>query len=92
MAATVGTGKGRGKAANTPGKNFADNGIQPDGKKRYPLDTAEEIKAAWSYIHQSRDAQKYNSHQLHHIKSAIQSAARSKGIKLKSDHDGDNDG
>ena len=82
MAKEVGTGKGRGKAANTPGKKFADNGMQPDGKKRYPLDTVEEIHAAWDYINQEHDAAQYNAYQLHHIKAQILDAAREHGITL----------
>lgn len=91
MAATVSTGKGRGKAANTAGKHFADNGMQADGKKRYPLDNADEVRSAWDYIHHGNDADKYNSYQVQHIKSEIKIAAAKFGITLSGDHDGDDD-
>ena len=52
---------------------YADEGVLPDGKKRYPID-CKHVKAAWSYIHQKRNAAKYTSGQLSHIKGKIAAA------------------
>ena len=38
---------------------YADNGLQADGKKRYPIDTAEHIRAAWNYINKPKNSAKY---------------------------------
>lgn len=53
---------------------YADPGYQKDGKKRYPVDTAKHIKAAWSYIGQEKNAAKYKPAEVKKIKSKIASA------------------
>lgn len=62
--------------------DYADPGYQKDGKKRYPLDTKEHVKAAWSYINMPKNAEKYTSEQLSKIKSKIKAAAKKFGIEL----------
>jgi uncharacterized protein DUF6582 len=64
---------------------YADPGYQSDGKKRYPVDTPEHVKAAWSYINQSGNAGKYSSSQLASIKAKIKKAAKSKGVEISSE-------
>lgn len=61
---------------------YADPGYQSDKKKRYPLDTAEHVKAAWSYINQAGNASKYTLAQLKRIKGRIKAAAKKFGIKI----------
>jgi hypothetical protein len=39
---------------------YADPGYQADKQKRYPLDTEEHIRAAWTYISQSKNASQYS--------------------------------
>jgi hypothetical protein len=53
---------------------YADPGYQSDGKKRYPLDTEKHIRAAWSYIGQEKNADKYSSSQVASIKRKIVAA------------------
>ena len=36
--------------------HYADPGYQHDRKKRYPLDSEEHCRAAWSYINQADNA------------------------------------
>lgn len=57
---------------------YADPGYQSDKKKRYPLDTEEHIRAAWDYIHQQKNADKYSAEQVAHIRSEIISAWKEK--------------
>lgn len=64
---------------------YADPGYQDDNKKRYPLDTKDHIRAAWSYINQSKNASKYTSDQLKKIKGRIRSAAKKAGIELNTE-------
>jgi hypothetical protein len=59
---------------------YADNGVQGDGKKRYPVDTEEHTRAAWSYINQAKNAAQYSAAQLATIKGKIKSAMKSHGI------------
>lgn len=64
---------------------YADPGHQADGKKRYPVDTPEHARAAWSYINQGKDADKYTPEQLASIKSKIRGAAKKHGIQINDD-------
>ncbi len=62
--------------------NYADPGYQADKKKRYPLDSEQHVKAAWSYINVASNAKKYSSAQLARIKGKIKSAAKKYGINI----------
>jgi HK97 family phage prohead protease len=61
---------------------YADPGHQADGKQRYPVDSPEHVKAAWSYINQADNAGKYSAEQLASVKAAIRKAAAKFGIEL----------
>jgi len=63
---------------------YADPGYQDDGKKRYPLDTADHVRAAWSYINQPGNAAKYTGTQLALIKGRIRAAARRFNVAISS--------
>lgn len=62
---------------------YADPGYQSDGKKRYPLDTKDHVRAAWSYINMPRNAGKYSKGQLARVKSKIRAAAKRLGIEIQ---------
>jgi uncharacterized protein len=51
---------------------YADPGF--NGKKRYPVNTAEHVRAAWSYVNRGRNAGKYTSEQLSHVRGKIEAA------------------
>ena len=51
--------------------------------KKYPIDTEEHVRAAWSYIHQERNAGEYSTKDLEAIKNKIRHAAESYGIHLE---------
>jgi phage head maturation protease len=57
---------------------YADPGYQSDGVKRYPVDTEEHIRAAWSYIHMPKNAEHYSSEDHAKVISAIESAWKDK--------------
>lgn len=59
---------------------YADPGYQADGKKRYPTDTSEHTRAAWSYINMTKNAKAYTAQQLAKIKAKIKGAMGSHGI------------
>jgi hypothetical protein len=50
---------------------YADPGYQPDGKRRYPLDSERYIRAAWSYINQPKNAARYKPDQLKRVRDKI---------------------
>lgn len=59
---------------------YADPGYQSDGKKRYPLDTAAHVKAAWAYINKSKNAGMYSAANLAKVKAAILAACKKFGV------------
>lgn len=78
------------RAAKDPKKPYgdvvyADKGYQSDGKQRYPLDTAEHVKAAWDYINVQKNADKYSAADLAKVKAAITAAAPKFGIEISDD-------
>jgi hypothetical protein len=50
--------------------------------KKYPIDTPGRIKAAWAYIHQSRNAGKYSATERRTITARIRKAAQTRGVEL----------
>lgn len=60
--------------------NYADPGYQPDGQKRYPLDTEKHVRAAASYFGRSANRAKYTAAQQAHIDKAIKAAEKKFGI------------
>lgn len=65
--------------------SYADPGYQPDGKKRYPLDTEAHCRNAWSRINAAKNAAKYTADQLAKIKARILAAGRKYGIEFADD-------
>jgi hypothetical protein len=53
--------------------------------KKYPIDTEEHVRAAWSYIHQQRNADEYSPQDLKEIKNRIQQAGKKYGIDFEAD-------
>jgi hypothetical protein len=50
--------------------------------KKYPIDTPGRIKAAWAYIHQPSNAEKYSAQEARTIKARIGRAAKARGVEL----------
>lgn len=69
-------------AANEPYGDvaYADPGYLKDGKKRYPLNSEERCKAAWSYINQQDNASQYTPAQLKAIRGRIIAALKKYGV------------
>jgi phage head maturation protease len=60
--------------------DYADPGFQDDGKARYPLDSEQHVRAAWSYINQADNADQYTPQQLARIRARIMTAGKRYGI------------
>jgi HK97 family phage prohead protease len=77
-------GQSDGRAAASPygDVSYADPGYQADKKKRYPLDTADHVKAAWSYINMAKNAAMYSAGQVADVKGRIKAAAKRFGIAI----------
>jgi hypothetical protein len=60
---------------------YADPGYK-GGTKRYPINTAAHVRAAWSYINQEKNQKDYTSAQIATIKAKIKSAAKKFNITI----------
>lgn len=66
---------------------YADPGYQADKKKRYPIDTEDHVRAAWSYINHPNMAALYTAAQVAEIKGRIMAAGKKFGVQFAaSDH------
>jgi HK97 family phage prohead protease len=61
---------------------YADPGYKDDKVKRYPINTAAHVKAAWAYINMPKNDADYSATQLASIKSRIKTAAKRFGIDI----------
>ena len=50
---------------------------------KYPIDTAEHVRAAWSYINHSDNAAKYSKKDVGMIKRRIKRAAKTHGVEIE---------
>ena len=52
---------------------------------KYPIDTDEHIRAAWSYINHKDNAAKYDRDEVQTIMARIKRAAKKHGIEISDD-------
>ncbi len=53
--------------------------------KKYPIETPEHIRAAWSYINHKDNAAKYDAGEVKTIKQRIKKAAGEQGVEINED-------
>ena len=53
--------------------------------KKYPVDTPEHVRAAWSYINHKDNAAKYDADEVETIKDRIRKAAKQHGVDIQSE-------
>ncbi|UFH53624.1 DUF6582 domain-containing protein [Spirosoma sp. KNUC1025] len=53
--------------------------------KKYPIDTPEHVRAAWSYINHKDNAAKYDADEVEVIKDRIRKAAKKHDISIEAD-------
>jgi len=49
---------------------------------KYPIDTPEHVRAAWSYINHEDNAAKYDADEVAQIKERIKRAAKHRGVEI----------
>ncbi len=59
-------------------KEYGNVDFADEANKKYPIDTAEHIRAAWNYIHKKKNAGKYSSEDVKKIKARIVAAWKEK--------------
>lgn len=66
-------------------RKYGDVEFADPVNNRYPIDTEEHVRAAWSYIHHKDNAAKYDKDEVETIKSRIRKAAKKFDIELNED-------
>jgi hypothetical protein len=61
---------------------YGDVKFADETNKKYPIDTADHIRAAWSYINHKDNAAKYDKDEVKTIKNRIKHAAEKKGVEI----------
>ena len=52
---------------------------------KYPIDNAEHVRAAWSYINHADNARKYDKDEVRQIKNRIKQAAEQHGVEISAE-------
>ena len=63
---------------------YGDVKFADQTNKKYPIDTPEHVRAAWSYINHEDNAAKYAKDEVKVIKDRIKRAAKDKGVEVES--------
>jgi hypothetical protein len=64
-------------------REYGDGRFADAVNNKYPIDTPEHIRAAWSYINHKDNAAKYGRDEVEEIKGRIKQAADKAGIETK---------
>lgn len=63
-------------------REYGDVEFADPVNKKYPVDSAKHVRAAWSYIHHKDNAAKYDADEVKQIEARIKRAAKKHGIEL----------
>ena len=66
-------------------RKYGDVEFADPVNKKYPIDTPEHVRAAWSYIHQRDNAAKYDRDEVRLIEERIKRAAKKHGVEISED-------
>ncbi len=66
-------------------RKYGDVDFADPVNNKYPIDTEEHVRAAWSYIHHKDNAAKYDKDEVESIKSRIRKAAKKFDVELNED-------
>ena len=61
---------------------YGDDEFADTTNKKYPIDSAEHVRAAWSYINHKDNAGKYDAGEVKTIKSRIKKAAKKFDVEI----------
>jgi hypothetical protein len=63
-------------------REYGDVEFADSTNKKYPIDTPEHIRAAWSYINHKDNAAKYDADEVKTIKNRIKQAAKKHVVEI----------
>jgi hypothetical protein len=66
-------------------REYGDAQFADPVNKKYPIDTEEHVRAAWSYIHHKDNAAKYEKSEVETIKDRIKRAAKKFDVDIEAD-------
>ena len=64
-------------------RNYGDVEFADMTNKKYPVDTPQHVRAAWSYINQKDNAAKYEADEVEAIKERVRKAAEKQHVKIR---------
>ena len=63
-------------------RKYGDVKFADPTNKKYPVDTPEHVRAAWSYINHKDNAAKYEKEEVELIKNRIRKAAKQHDVEI----------
>ena len=63
-------------------REYGDVAFADPTNKKYPIDSAEHVRAAWSYINHRDNAAKYDADEVRTIKDRIRHAAKRFDVEI----------
>jgi hypothetical protein len=66
-------------------RKYGDVQFADPVNNKYPVDTPEHVRAAWSYINHEDNAAKYDKEEVRTIKERIKRAAKRHGVEISDD-------
>ena len=66
-------------------REYGDVEFADPTNKKYPIDTPEHVRAAWSYINHRDNAAKYDRDEVETIKDRIKRAAKKHDVEISED-------
>ena len=66
-------------------RKYGDVKFADPTNNKYPIDTPEHVRAAWSYINHKDNAAKYTPDEVNTIKERIKRAAEKHGVEINED-------
>ncbi len=66
-------------------RKYGDVEFADSVNNKYPIDTAEHVRAAWNYINHQDNAAKYDKDEVETIKARIKRAAKKHGVEIDAD-------
>jgi hypothetical protein len=66
-------------------REYGDVEFADPTNKKYPIDSPEHVRAAWSYINHKDNAAKYEADEVKTIKERIKRAAKKHDVEIEED-------
>jgi hypothetical protein len=71
--------------ANEGEHKYGDVEFADPTNNKYPIDTPDHVRAAWSYINHEQNAAKYSAEEVEQIKNRIRKAAKKHDVAIQTE-------